>query len=95
MKRRRKKSSGLGIVAFVVLIFCGIVSYSRVGLAQEQVEAQRNITRIESDIAKQNQRAVDIKEQKEYQKTRQYIEEIARERLGLVYKDEIIFEPKE
>lgn len=33
----------------------------------------------------------DIKEQAEYRKTDQYIEDVAREKFGLVYDNEIIF----
>ena len=37
----------------------------------------------------------DLKEFKKYVKTDEYVEEIARDKLGLVYKDEIIFEPED
>ena len=32
-----------------------------------------------------------IKEQKEYRKTDQYVEDVAREKFGLVYDNEIVF----
>ena len=35
-----------------------------------------------------------IEEQAEYQKTDAYIEDLAREKLGLVHEDEIIFKKK-
>ena len=40
-------------------------------------------------------RSEDLKEFKKYVKTDEYVEEIARDKLGLVYKDEIIFEPED
>jgi len=95
MRRRKKNRTGLGLVALVVLIFCGIVSYNRIGLAHEKVEAERKIVRLNTNIEKEKKRNDEIKDDKEYAKTRQYIEDIARKKLGLVYKDEIIFEPKE
>ena len=95
MRRRKKTKSGLGIVAFVVLILCGVVSYSRIGLAHEKAEAERTLESINKDIDKENSRKDEIKDKKEYTKTRQYIEDIARKQLGLVYKDEIIFQPKD
>ena len=36
----------------------------------------------------------EISDYSAYVKTKQYIEEVAREKLGLVYKDEIIFQSK-
>lgn len=43
-------------------------------------------------IAQQEKRAAEIEEFRQYTLTKQFIEDIAKERLGLVYKDEIIFE---
>ena len=40
---------------------------------------------------KEEQRAEDIEEYRQYTKTREYIEEVAREKLGLVYDGEVIF----
>ena len=36
-----------------------------------------------------------MEEQKEYTKTKEYIEKIAKEKLGLVYPNEIIFKTNE
>jgi Septum formation initiator len=94
-RKRKKNRTGLGIVALVVLLLCGIVSYNRVGLAKEKAEEERQIARLDTQIKKEEQRGKELKEQKDYMKTRKYIEEVAREKLGLVYPDEIIFEPKE
>ncbi len=43
-------------------------------------------------IEQQEKRAAEIEEYRQYTLTKQFIEDIAKERLGLVYKDEIIFE---
>ncbi len=94
MRRRKKTKKGLGMVAFVVLILCGIVSYSKVGLAQEKAAAEQTLASVNKDIDKENSRKDEIKDKKEYTKTRKYIEDIARKQLNLVYKDEIIFQPK-
>ena len=46
---------------------------------------------MESEIVKEEQRAEDIEEYRKYTETREYIEEVAREKLGLVYEGEVIF----
>ena len=43
--------------------------------------------------AEEKNRTVEIADYRAYIETKSYIEEIAREVLGLVYKDEIIFKP--
>ena len=43
-------------------------------------------------IEEQNKRSEEIEEYRKYTKTKQYVEDMAKEKLGLVYKDEVIFE---
>jgi cell division protein DivIC len=95
MRRGYKKRTGIGVIAFVVLILCGIVFYSRIGLEEESKEAKLTIERLEAQIEEQEERAIDINNQKVYVQTKRYIEDMAREKLGLVYDDEIIFEPED
>ena len=47
------------------------------------------IEKIDSETA----RTDEIKKLEEYKNTTEYVEEIAKDKLGLVYKDEIIFKP--
>ncbi len=95
MRRKRKNGTGIGIIAFVVLILCAIVSYRRISLAQEEEDAQIKIDRLEAQYQEEQARTQEIEEYKAYTKTKKYIEDTARDKLGLVYEDEIIFEPKE
>lgn len=90
-RRKDKNRTGAGIIAFVVIILFAIVSYNRIGLAEEINNKHTEISRLDDQIQDQEDRALDIKNKSEYVKSKEYIEEIAREKLGLVYKDEIIF----
>ena len=95
MSRSYKNRTGIGVIAFVVLILAAIVSYSRIGLNERYQEAEIKIDRLQAQIDEQKDREQEIKNLKTYVQTRSYIEDIARDKLGLVYKDEIIFTPKE
>ena len=94
-RKKRKSGTGIGIIAFVVLILCAIVSYRRISLGQEQEAAQTKISRLEAQYQEEQERTKEIEEYKAYTKTKKYIEDTARDKLGLVYDDEIIFEPEE
>ena len=59
--------------------------------ASQIVEKKGTIASLNTEIAS-IQKA--IEEQAEYQKTDAYIEDLAREKLGLVHEDEIIFKKK-
>ena len=74
----------VGALIMVVLVTCGSL-YRRLHSNKERIEELR------SEIAKEEQRAEEIEEYKQYTKSREYIEEVAREKLGLVYEGEVIF----
>ena len=95
MRRNSKKRTGIGIIVFTVMILFGIVAYGRVGLAEREEQAALKIKRLQAEIQEQNERAIDINNLKAYVQTKRYIEDMAREKLGLVYPDEIIFRKEE
>ena len=74
----------VGALIMVVLVTCGSL-YRRLHSNKESIEELR------SEIAKVEQRAEEIEEYKQYTKSREYIEEVAREKLGLVYEGEVSF----
>lgn len=95
MSKIHKSRTGIGIISFVVLILCGIVAYKKVGLEEHSAEAKLKINKLEVQLDEQEDRATDIKNMEAYVQTKRYIEDIAREKLGLVYEDEIIFKAEE
>ena len=95
MRRSYKKRTGIGIIAFVVMILCAIVSFRRISLGQERNEAEITINRLEARKQEELERKEEIAQYKAYTNTRKYIEDMARDKLGLVYEDEIIFEAEE
>ena len=60
------------------------VNCKRLAAEQTQLEAKKK------SLQKEQQ---DIKDKSAYMKTDKYIEEVAREKFGLVYENEIIFKP--
>lgn len=95
-KRAVKKSrKNLLLVAGVVLLLCLGMSYQQVRLESQGKACEKRLTELEKELAKEQKRAEDIEDYKAYVQTKKYIEEEAREKLGLVYPDEIIFEAEE
>lgn len=95
MSRRYKRKTGIGVIAFVVLCICGIVSYKRIELNQASAKAKKEIANLEDKLKSEQERTEEIKKEEAYMQTYKYIEDIARTKLGLVYKDEILFEKTE
>lgn len=92
---RRKRRTGLKTITVMVLIICGIVTYSRTELDKEAAKLAKQVASLEQQIAEEEARTLQIEEQKAYVQTKKFIEEMAREKLGLVYPNEIIFEEEE
>lgn len=91
----KKRRANLGAVAFVVLLLCCMVAYKKVNLDLQEAECQKKIEQLDETKKKEEQRSKEIEEYKDYVKSKQYIEKEARDKLGLVYPDEIVFEADE
>ncbi len=94
MRRKKKSGTGIGIISLVVLMLCAIVSYKRIGLAQELEDGKITYSRLETRHQEELERTHVIEQYKAYMKTKKYIEDMAR-KIGLVYKDEILFKAEE
>lgn len=94
-RRKRKRRTGLILTALMVFSICGIVTYKQQGLDMVEAKADQKIVELNDKIKEEKKRAEDIEEKKAYVQTKKFIEEMAREKFGLVYKDEIIFKSEE
>lgn len=96
MRMRKKRLSRATVFGVVVLaaVLCGILTYKQSTLKAQSKEYTNQIKELE----KQKKELLDEKESlekfRDYVKTDEYAEEVARDKFGLVYKGEIIFEPE-
>lgn len=94
-RKKGKKKTGLFIIAAAVMVVCGIIAYGREALIQEKNAKEKHYLELTERLQEENERRGFLTERRAYMQTTRYIEEMAREKLGLVYKDEIIFRPNE
>lgn len=94
MRRNKRRRNGLRIIALMVMIICFVVLYKSTELKKEASAKVKKKAELELQIADENDRTKEIEEGKLYPGTKKYIEDVARSQLGLVYPDEIIFEPE-
>lgn len=94
-KMMRKRRNNLGSAVFIsiiaVIILLIIVRGSN-QLKERKAELEKREDYLVEQIDAQRERSEEIEEYRKYTHTMQYIEDMAKERLGLVNKDEIIFE---
>lgn len=79
-----------GIILIVLAVF-GVSAVGGVQLRQKNQSYQAREEALEEAIAAEEKRAQEIEELEAYTKTKKYVEDVAKDKLGLVYEDEIIF----
>ena len=95
MKKAKKRKSQTRIpmvsITFVVgVLFVGMMGKS-VALQNQLSSYDSQIKELDQQIEEEEGRTTEIDDLKEYMKTDEYVEETAREKLGLVKENEIVF----
>lgn len=91
-RKKKQNHFGMIMVSVIVIIFCGIIGFKTSELKEKRDEYSKKIESLENQIETEKERAIDLEEYEKYTKTSKYVEEVAKEKLGLVYEDEIVFE---
>ena len=92
MRRQRKQNkAGIVSVTLIVLILIGVMSVQIVSLYQKNEGYKKRETDLKAKLESEQQRQEEIQEYEAYVTTKEYIEQIAKTKLGLVYSNEIIF----
>lgn len=94
MHRRRPNLGAWGIIVIVLAVF-GVSTVGGLRLKQRNYAYQMREEALQEAIAQEEKRAEEIEELEAYTKTKKYVEDVAKEKLGLVYEDEIIFKSKD
>lgn len=93
MMRRRSANVGSMIaITLVVAAILIVVLIKNNELETKKAALNSREQYLLSQIEIQNERSEEIEEYRKYTQTKKYVEDLAKSRLGLVYKDEIIFE---
>ena len=97
MGRRKKFRKHLSTMAIscVILLMLIFVTVASMGLKVQNMNKQERIESLNALIEEEEKRAEEIEEYSKYVQTKKYAEEVAKEKLGLVYEDEIIFKAQD
>ena len=94
-KRRSRNSLGNRMALIGITVVVGslavVVHIGGTSLRERDLEYQAR----EQALEKEEARAAELEEYRVYVQTKQYIEKVAKEKLGLVNKDEILFKADE
>ena len=95
--RKGKKQSKLGILLIIaalmlVSVVTTVRAYNLHVKADELTVTERQL---QTELTNVKQKKTDLEQQQKYMKTKKYIEDEAKDKLGLVYPDEIVIKPRE
>lgn len=99
MKKRKKRMNQNGIAMLSITFVVGVLFIAMMTMSlnlQHQIsDCKTEMKEVQSQIDEENERTKEIDETKERMDTDDYVAEVAREKLGLVKDNEIVFKEEE
>ena len=90
MRRRKKHNkSGVLCVSLIVLIMAGVMSVQIVNLYRKNESYHKKERELQAQVESEEQRKIELNTR--IINTKEYIEQVAKTKLGLVYENEIVF----
>ena len=90
-RKRRQNRLGMLLVTTVVLMMLVVVAVKSIDLREKRAAYAIREEALIQEIEAEEARSEEIAEFEKYTQTKKYVEEVAKEKLGLVYEGEIIF----
>lgn len=94
-RKRRQNRFSMFMVGLVVVMIMVAVWVRSMELQRKLETYTAKQEQLQEQIADEEDRKEEIEEFRKYTQTKKYAEEVAKEKLGLVYEDEIIFKQAE
>lgn len=91
-KSNRRGMYSIAVIVAVMLV--GLLAQSQ-SLRAKNAEYQTQKEELEQQIKDEEVRAEEISDMSEYLNSDEYVEKLAREKLGLVYEDDVIYRAAE
>ena len=100
MARRKKstrKQSGMAsfVIIIAVLVVCAVSVFKISDLYSQSRQLAVTERALEKKIEEAQLERQQMEAQEQYMHTKQYVEDVAKEKLGLVYPDEIVIRPSQ
>lgn len=94
-RRRSQNRFAMMSISTVVVMLLVVITVKSVELQDKNDYYASKEAVLNRQITEEQKRTEEIEEYKKYITTKKYVEEVAKDKLGLVYEDEVIFKPEE
>lgn len=90
--KQNNKINAMSILG-IVAVMSVVVFFQQVDLEKKNEEYIAREQALTAELHEEEARTQELEKYKKYVQTKQYVEEVAKDKLGLVYENEIIFKP--
>ncbi|MGN1146684.1 MAG: septum formation initiator family protein [Acetatifactor sp.] len=90
-RKRSQNRFSMFLVTLVVVMIMIVVAVKSVELRQKLDTYTDKENQLNSQLETERERTEEIEEYRTYTQTKRYVEEVAKDKLGLVYEGEILF----
>ena len=94
-KRRRRRSTGTVCISIFVDVFLAFMAIQIYQLRQKDADYMARENELKEQYEQETQRSSEIDDLEKYMQSSEYYEDVAKSKLGLTYKNEIIFKESE
>lgn len=90
-RKRVQNRFSMFLVSLVVLLIIIVVAVKGVELHEKLDARNAELAQLNAQVEAEEKRAEEIEDFRTYTQTKRYAEEVAKDKLGLVYEGEIVF----
>jgi len=97
IRHRKQKMSaiaGLVVAMLVVFVLAIVLWRGKQELSKKNAACETQIAELQTQIEAEKARNEELSDYEKYVQTKKYVEEIAKNKFGLIYPDEIVFKSK-
>ena len=91
VRKKRQNGFSVALVIMVLVMLMIVITFGRINLSKKQEVYAQKEQQLQEQIDAEVKRSEEIEEYRKYTQTQKYVEEVAKEKLGLVNENEIIF----
>ncbi len=91
VRKKRQNGFSVALVIMVLVMLMIVITFGRINLSKKQEVYAQKEQQLQEQIDAEVERSEEIEEYRKYTQTQKYVEEVAKEKLGLVNENEIIF----
>lgn len=93
-RRRIRRKSGAVSIVVIVLAFLLVMTVQICRIRAKDAEYAAREQELKQEYEEETQRSSEIDDLETYMNSSEYVEDVAKSKLGLTYKNEIIFKEK-